>query len=490
MFFGDSMRRLGLAALLLALALTPATASADDPVSGAILDIDDRAFPEVRTVLTLADAGGRPVTGLTPGMLLAEETGRSATVTRIESVVDTSIGVAVVLTIDVSGSMQGAPINQARAAAGAFVQSLQPVDQAAVISFGNQVAVREGVSADRNATLAAISGLNAAGNTALYSAVAESVNVARAATLPRKAIILLSDGLDFGGVSRTTRDQALAAAAEARIPIYAIGLGADIDRAFLEALARQSGGAFLVAPDPSTIPALYAQLSQLLRSQYIVTLRSNAPADLADRSLFLRVASGAGALELRADYKTRRTIAPLPGDVPSAPEPAPEPVPEQAADGGSSLALIALLALVGIGGALGWARFIYVLRRNRRLAEQNAALSRRAAGELTLRVEAEAAPVVAEHLVSLKVEGPEGERSFVVRAEPVTIGTGSACQVRLTDGAIAEEQARVWLREGKLVFHQLSRQHASRIAGQPVSWVILNDGDEVEIGDYKLRVEA
>lgn len=458
------------------------TARAQESVSGSILEVDDRSFPEVTAVVALQDVSGLAVSGLPATAFIAQETGAAATVTRVESVINLNLGLGVVLTIDVSGSMQGAAIIQARQAAGAFVQSLQTSDQAAVISFGSTVTVLSGMTADRNATLNAINGLTAAGNTALYNAVAESVNLARAATLPRRAIVLLSDGLDFGGVSRTTREEALSLAAEARIPIYTIGLGADIDRQFLQELARRSGGTFLEAPDPNRIAAVYNQISQLLRSQYVVTLRSTAPADVAQRTLSLTVTTPSGRATLQTEYQTRRTLAPAG----SPPAPA-QPPPASASEEGGGLLLPAFVGVLALAALLFLGRQAYIWRRDRRLAADIEQLSRRALGSLTL--PAQPAPAQPqEPALSLVMEGPDGRRSFEVRSQPVTIGSAERCQVRLAGGRIDAEQARVWSMDGKLIFHQLSQQQPSRIGGQPVSWVVLNPGDVVEIGDYRLRL--
>src|SRR5262249_59660626 len=113
---------------------------------------------------------------------------------------------------------------------------------------------------------------------------------------PRKAVILLTDGADT--ISRAKRADAINRARAAGVPVYTIGLGKDIDRAFLTDLATASGGKFLEAPSASAVAGLYDELSSLLRSRFLVTLESNARPDVADRSIELTVTTSGGGLQL------------------------------------------------------------------------------------------------------------------------------------------------------------------------------------------------
>jgi uncharacterized protein YegL len=412
-------------------------------------------------------------------------------------VLDQQIGVGVILVIDTSGSMVGNAIAQARNAARAFVESLAGADQAAVISFADAVVVESGLTADRGQTLAALDGLVAVGNTALYSGVVEAINQARSSSTPRRAIILLSDGQDFGGASQADEQEALTLASEARIPIYAIGLGQDIDRPFLEELARASNGAFFEAPAPSLIPEIYDQLSQILRSQYVVTLEATAPADIEERDISLTVSTPSGQVVLTTDYTTRRTI--LPTAVPVSPTASPSPTPtpalavaptEDDSGGGGFMLPLLLLVLGGGGVGLGYVYYKRVQER-RRLAQDIEVLSRKAADELAQDDYVPPRVTVAGPTRTLKLTGPGIDQSFEVGDEPVTLGTSSECQIRLEEGegAVAVQHARVWLRDGNLMLHHLAPLHESLVGGRPVSWVSLETGDEVDIGPYRLLVE-
>ena len=63
------------------------------------------------------------------------------------------------------------------------------------------------------------------GATALYDAVVAGVRTAAAAPLPRKVVVLLTDGQDYGARSSATEEQSLTEAATAGVPVFTIGVG-------------------------------------------------------------------------------------------------------------------------------------------------------------------------------------------------------------------------------------------------------------------------
>ncbi len=452
-----------------------------------IVSVDDSAFPTVEAVLTLVDSTGQPVVDLQPADVTAQETGASAAVTKLQTVSNQNLGLGVIMTVDTSGSMFGPPLAAAKSAISDFVKNLQPADQVAVLNFASQANLVEGLTADHNAAVSALDGLIARGDTALYSAVETSIKTAQAATLPRKAIVFLSDGKDDGGHSDLSSDQALRLAANAHIPFYVIGLGQDIDRAFLTSLAAQSGGAFLQAPSSADVTTLYKQVAQLLKSQYVVTLNSTADPNVADRSLDLRIYSSAGTLQVSSDYKTLRSVTGVAGaDTEAGAAPAPAATGTESSN--SSSVLLILLAVLVVGVVVGGGAFSYNRLKTRRLSAQLAVLSTGAVGELQTSAPGEPAPAAPD--VSIEVEGPDTRQTAHVGREPATIGTDASNQLRLEDpqGRVAGVHARIWSRDGKLIFHQLSDSVPSLIEGKPVDWATLSPGDEITIGPYRLKV--
>jgi hypothetical protein len=79
---------------------------------------------------------------------------------------------------------------------------------------------------------------------------------------------------------------------------------------------------------------------------------------------------------------------------------------------------------------------------------------------------------------------PLGER-------PMTVGFTADCALRLPNNGsgIHLERARVWRRDGRFMLHNLSRMGGITIAGRPVSWAVLENGDEILMGGIKLVFE-
>jgi VWFA-related protein len=267
-------------AALLCLALPAAWLAAQPAARLEASAINTDAFPTLTLSLSVLDAAGQPVRGLSASdFTLAGDAAAQTQIVSVEEVTDDNLPLAVVLAIDVSSSMFPSPIERAKAAAQAFVDSLRPQDFVALLTFGTNVSVEQNFTTDRAALSAAIAQLQAGGQTALYQGAFEAVNLAATAPVPRRAVILLGDGAEFGGRSLVARNAALDDITRLGVPVYTIGLGFGADRTYLEALSRTSSARFYESPTPDELAAIYANLSALFRSQYLVTLATTVPGD-------------------------------------------------------------------------------------------------------------------------------------------------------------------------------------------------------------------
>jgi VWFA-related protein len=474
--------------------LLTSVAAATNSINVSVLEIDDSEFPIVRVTLKITDSNGRPISGLGTSAFTIDETGARASVSRVEVASMDHLTLGVVMVMDVSASMRGAAIQESKAAAAAFVNGLGPNDHVAVMSFSSGVTVQSHMTDNRQATLDAIARLQALGDTALYEAVTRAVDYAHNDPLDRNVIVLLSDGREFGGHSRSTRDQALAIAASGGVPFYVIGLGPDIDRPFLQELARQTNGSYMDAPTPASVRGLYDQIARLIREQYVVTLRSTAPAEVEDRNMRLVVITSAGGADVRVDYRTRREVQPpiSPAPPPAAPlEDKPPPV--ATTGGGVDLTLMvvmfaaAVTAVVTGGLAYKWAQ-------ERRQATDLAELRARATGYVPARLETETQPEkpASEANLALAIEGPKGAMRFMLDDRPLTLGSGRHCDIRLEDenGRVAGEHARVWSNGRKVIYHELVDERSSLLSGAAAGWMSLAPGEEFTIGPYRVRIEG
>ena len=279
-----------IASLVWALPVPDAVAA--EPVTMNVASLDESQFPDLAAVVDVLDANGRPIANLSRGNFQVNVGGQAAEIADLRTAVDADVSLAVVLAVDVSGSMAGEPLLQARKAAVEFVSGLSPQDTVAVLTFGDTVALAQDFTSDKNAAILSIEGLQAVGNTALYQAASEASFKAASSPVSRKVIILLSDGIDWGGKSTVPRDDSIAQARFIGVPVYTVGLGSEIDRDYLSGLSQATGARLLETPTAEGLSQLYAEIGGLLRGQYVLKLTSPVTDRSQALSLSLSVTIG------------------------------------------------------------------------------------------------------------------------------------------------------------------------------------------------------
>ena len=158
-------------------------------------------------------------------------------------------GTTVVLIIDKSSSMEGRKIELARLAAIGVVENLRAIDSVGVLIFDNsfQWAVPIRKAEDRSAIKKLISGITPDGGTQIAPALTEAYQRIRPNNAVYKHIVLLTDGISEEGDSMTlTREAQLN-----HVTISTVGLGQDVNRAFLEKVAANAEGKAYFLNDPS-----------------------------------------------------------------------------------------------------------------------------------------------------------------------------------------------------------------------------------------------
>jgi uncharacterized protein YegL len=163
-------------------------------------------------------------------------------------------GTAVVLIIDKSSSMEGRKIELARQAASGVVDNLRPIDSVGVLIFDNTfewaVPIRK---ADQPAAIKRlIAGIQPDGGTQIAPALNEAYRRINPEKAIYKHIVLLTDGISEEGDS-------MALAREARnnrVTISTVGLGLDVNRAYLERVASAADGKSYFLNDPAGLEQL------------------------------------------------------------------------------------------------------------------------------------------------------------------------------------------------------------------------------------------
>jgi Ca-activated chloride channel family protein len=154
-----------------------------------------------------------------------------------------------VFVLDVSGSMAGEKIAQARTALDACITALRPIDRFAIIAFHGEVAyssvgLRPAIEAEKVSARQRISALAARGGTNLWAGLEAGLALAATEGEERSFhLLLLSDGLPTIGV--TDPREILARADLPRrsdVRCFVFGVGDDVDTFLLDRLAEESRG--------------------------------------------------------------------------------------------------------------------------------------------------------------------------------------------------------------------------------------------------------
>ncbi len=342
---------LALAAITLLAAATlagPALAqTAAQPTSDAnlaVVSVDTSSAPTVRLVVAAPPQLARDV--LPASAFAVEEDGGARPALTVEPLAAEQMEVALV--IDTSGSMVGAPLAAAKAAAQSLLNQLPPSVPVAVVGFGAAPVVASPRSSDRAAQLAAIDRLAAGGQTALYDAVATGVAQLSSESSVRRAVVLLSDGGDTN--STTTLDGLTAALASAKVPVFAVELKtAESNSAALSRLAGAGGGQAVSASAPAALAGVFDGIAKQLVRQYALTWRT-AARGATGVQVVLQSAGVRAVARAELSLPAAAAAQPAGGDSPAAspatPAPGTEPYPEWALGAGAALLGVSFLFLL------------------------------------------------------------------------------------------------------------------------------------------------
>src|SRR6266852_5267319 len=179
---------------------------------------------------------------------------------------------AVVLAIDDSKSMAGAPLLAAVAAARSFIAGKPPADAVAVLAFGPHPVPLSSLSTATIDTDAALRNVTVAGRpgTALYDAIVAGTGQLRTSPLVGRVLIVLTDGRDVS--SKATLADAISIAREAGVSIYPIGIeGKGFDPRPLQQLASQTGGRYYGAASTAALTAVYSSIATRLGHTWTIS---------------------------------------------------------------------------------------------------------------------------------------------------------------------------------------------------------------------------
>ena len=213
------------------------------------------------------------------------EQGQSRPIVDFKAKDDAAVSVAFLF--DTSGSMRLA-LNLEKGIwfVQTFLNQMIPTsDEAALFTFHKTLRQEVPFTGDRGKIHRALGHVHPWGLTSLYDAVAETAKRLAERQAPRRALVVVSDGIDTS--SALTSQQVSTLASSIDVPVYVVAVvspldqpgraGADVPARAggnLADLAYWTGGDLLVFTAPEQASAVSSQLISTLRQQYFLAIES------------------------------------------------------------------------------------------------------------------------------------------------------------------------------------------------------------------------
>ncbi len=253
------------------------TVQGQDNVSLSILDIHSVSGGNVEIIASVVDENGVPIKGLGKANLELVVEGNNTKDFSVEPVSSAKSPLSVILGIDVSGSMKGVPIMEAKRSASIFLDQLDKKDFVSIMSFGSKVMFLTDFTEKKHEARAKIESLIANEQwTWLYQATYEGLDKASRAPTSRVAVVLLTDGKDEG--SHRTEEEVVARIGGTQVPVYTLGFGQNAQVEYLKRIAGISRGYFLFTPNAEDLSKLYSMVIDQLKNQYLIRFSLTGPA--------------------------------------------------------------------------------------------------------------------------------------------------------------------------------------------------------------------
>ena len=272
------------AALTAAIGLQPATtgvALAQTPSFRAAVDV-------VSVTAVVRDSRGRPVNNLGREDFQVYERGRLRQIVQFKASDQGPISLGILF--DVSGSMRGTTQMQAGQRAVEHILSWINPDQDEVGLFSFDAELRKEVdfTTDVAKVKAAVNGLTAVGQTSLYDAIHKTASALGDRPSPRRAVIVITDGIDTS--SRLTPSQVSGMASAIDVPVYVVAVLSPLDHpgqdhavvgadtspvaTHLSNLSYWTGGTLFMVSAPAHASQAARDLITELRHQYLIAFEA------------------------------------------------------------------------------------------------------------------------------------------------------------------------------------------------------------------------
>jgi tight adherence protein B len=243
-----------------------------DPI---LVEVGGARFPDRAYILGLP-----PGAVATPGQVHVTENGTPVTELTVVPVSATkNKAFGIVLAIDTSNSMRGAPLAGALEAARAFAARKNPNQQVAVVLFNDQVTTLLPFTGDGAAIERALASTPITRRgTRLFDGVDAALRLLQKQKIDSGAVVVLSDGADTG--SQVLPAALVERAKSTHTRIFAVAFRSHAFKSGpLSDFASGTGGRYTETTSPEGLTKIYDSLGAQLAREYVIRYRSLAKAN-------------------------------------------------------------------------------------------------------------------------------------------------------------------------------------------------------------------
>lgn len=251
--------------------------TSNEKISIKIKQVDVSNFPKIKLYADITDQNGKVPADLNQVFFHIDEKDANAeyirkTITKA-SQLDQEENLNVDMVMDVSGSMDGSPLDNVKRIMNSFIDSVQfsSGDLVELTTFSSDVTVNCEFTSDQATLKNRINSFKADGLTSLYDALYLAVNRV-AAKSGAKCVIAFTDGLD--NHSKTTVTEVIKQAQNYKVPIFLIGTG-NVSNSDLDRIANQTGGFYKNIASITSLQDIYSQIYRQQKELYLVEYEDN-----------------------------------------------------------------------------------------------------------------------------------------------------------------------------------------------------------------------
>lgn len=217
------------------------------------------------TIIELAvhDPNGNFIPGLTRVDFEVFQQGQRLRQIEVAPALRQSTDQSVIVLIDCSTSMKGAPMSSAKEVGKYFIEESNNAAQIQIWRFSDKAAALTPWTSEREVLTTAVESLSAQGNTALYAGIDSAIRTLRERT-GHRSLVVLTDGEDS---AKTIAPASLISfAKEHKVELHVVGLlSGKFDASILRSLADETNGSFHTAADAHGLMTAFRQIADKLR---------------------------------------------------------------------------------------------------------------------------------------------------------------------------------------------------------------------------------